>query len=283
MRLEVFLKEAVTSIEAIPRPRLSRSPTAGTCGRRACREDRAWPPRLPAGTGRGDAAGRSGPLPPPAPPEKKIVTRTKERYTAVQDLRAGGESISAIPRSLTPPCHARPPALRHGTPPGTSGGAPESGPTRTSVLPPLTALVADGDPTVADTPSVPAGPPSSIAVAGWSRTRSTCGPGVVQVEREREPPEQVVGEHDDACSKRPLTREQQVGEAQRPQDLAGHPDRRHRPVLFGKASDLQVEDAVEADHHAEAGEDLRVVLRRHRAKRNSHCGSTTAYRPQPRL
>ncbi|SRR6266508_2226850 len=149
MRLEVFLKEAVTSIEAIPRPRLSRSPTAGTCGRRACREDRAWPPRLPAGTGRGDAAGRSGPLPPPAPPEKKIVTRTKERYTAVQDLRAGGESISAIPRSLTPPCHARPPALRHGTPPGTSGGAPESGPTRTSVLPPLTALVADGDPTVA--------------------------------------------------------------------------------------------------------------------------------------
>jgi hypothetical protein len=36
----------------------------------------------------------------PAPPEKKIVTRTTQRYAAVQDLRAHGESISAIARSL---------------------------------------------------------------------------------------------------------------------------------------------------------------------------------------
>ena len=41
-----------------------------------------------------------GALAAPAPPEKKIVTRTKERYKAVQDLRAGGESISAISRRL---------------------------------------------------------------------------------------------------------------------------------------------------------------------------------------
>lgn len=46
------------------------------------------------------------PTPPPVEPatpallEKKIVTRTKERYQAVQDLRAAGESISAISRIL---------------------------------------------------------------------------------------------------------------------------------------------------------------------------------------
>jgi hypothetical protein len=36
---------------------------------------------------------------PPGPPEKKIVTRTTQRYAQIQDLRAKGESISAIARS----------------------------------------------------------------------------------------------------------------------------------------------------------------------------------------
>jgi transposase len=40
------------------------------------------------------------PLPSPAPPEKKIVTRTTQRYAQIQDLRAHGESISAISRRL---------------------------------------------------------------------------------------------------------------------------------------------------------------------------------------
>jgi transposase len=40
------------------------------------------------------------PLPAPAPPEKKIVTRTTQRYAQVQELRAHGESISAISRRL---------------------------------------------------------------------------------------------------------------------------------------------------------------------------------------
>ncbi|HEV8648018.1 MAG TPA: ISL3 family transposase [Actinomycetes bacterium] len=40
------------------------------------------------------------PSPATAPPEKKIVTRTTQRYAAVQELRAHGESISAISRSL---------------------------------------------------------------------------------------------------------------------------------------------------------------------------------------
>jgi transposase len=39
-------------------------------------------------------------LAPPAPVEKKIVTRTTKRYTQIQDLREHGESISAISRSL---------------------------------------------------------------------------------------------------------------------------------------------------------------------------------------
>jgi len=37
---------------------------------------------------------------PAGPPEKKIVTRTTQRYAQIQDLRAQGESISAISRSL---------------------------------------------------------------------------------------------------------------------------------------------------------------------------------------
>jgi transposase len=40
------------------------------------------------------------PAPLPPPPEKKIVTRTRKRYAQIQDLRAHGESISAIARSL---------------------------------------------------------------------------------------------------------------------------------------------------------------------------------------
>jgi len=40
------------------------------------------------------------PVPAAAPPEKKIVTRTTQRYTQVRELRGRGESISAISRSL---------------------------------------------------------------------------------------------------------------------------------------------------------------------------------------
>jgi transposase len=40
------------------------------------------------------------PLPAPAPPEKKIVTRTRKRYAEIQERHARGESISAISRSL---------------------------------------------------------------------------------------------------------------------------------------------------------------------------------------
>jgi transposase len=40
------------------------------------------------------------PLPAPAPADKKIVIRTTQRYAQIQDLRAHGESISAISRSL---------------------------------------------------------------------------------------------------------------------------------------------------------------------------------------
>lgn len=59
-------------------------------GHRACL--REAPPEVPAPTPVEPAA--------PAPPEKKIVTRTTQRYAQVQDLRAQGESISAISRSL---------------------------------------------------------------------------------------------------------------------------------------------------------------------------------------
>jgi hypothetical protein len=37
---------------------------------------------------------------PPGPPEKKIVTRTTQRYAQIQELRAHGNSIAAIARRL---------------------------------------------------------------------------------------------------------------------------------------------------------------------------------------
>jgi transposase len=40
------------------------------------------------------------PAPAVRPPEKKIVTRTTQRYAQIQELRAHGESIAAISRSL---------------------------------------------------------------------------------------------------------------------------------------------------------------------------------------
>ena len=53
-------------------------------------------PESPVPTSPADPA----PLPAPAPPEKQIVTRTTQRYAQVQELRAHGESISAISRRL---------------------------------------------------------------------------------------------------------------------------------------------------------------------------------------
>jgi transposase len=63
-------------------------------GHRAClREPVPETPALPA-------PAEPSPMAASAPLEKKIVTRTIQRYTQVQDLRARGESISAIARSL---------------------------------------------------------------------------------------------------------------------------------------------------------------------------------------
>jgi len=63
-------------------------------GHRGCLREPAQEP--PAPTPPADPA----PLPPAAPPEQKIVTRTRQRYAEVQDLRGHGESISAIARHL---------------------------------------------------------------------------------------------------------------------------------------------------------------------------------------
>src|SRR5262249_48133808 len=88
-------------------------------------------------------------------------------------------------------------------------------------------------------------------------------PGVVQVESERNPPDQVVRKTQDRARNRPLTAPDKIQQTERPQNLAQKPDRRQKPPALGNTCDLQIDYAVEADDHSQAGEDFRVVLQGH--------------------
>ena len=50
-----------------------------------------------------------------------------------------------------------------------------------------------------------------------------------------------------------------TGQTDRAEDLAREPDRGDRPSPFGIASDMEVKDAIQADHHREASENRRVI------------------------
>src|SRR6185295_3188266 len=88
-------------------------------------------------------------------------------------------------------------------------------------------------------------------------------PGVLQVEGERQPPDDIVGDAEEGRGGRPVAAEDQDREAERSEDLAGQADGREEEAALRDARHLEVEHAVEADHHREAGEDRRMVERRH--------------------
>src|SRR5262245_53998540 len=87
--------------------------------------------------------------------------------------------------------------------------------------------------------------------------------GVVQVESERTRPNQVVRKTQDRGCNRPLTAPDKIQQTDRSQNLAQKPDRRQKPPTLGNSCDLQVDDAVQADDHTQAGEDFRIVLQGH--------------------
>ena len=88
------------------------------------------------------------------------------------------------------------------------------------------------------------------------------GPGVVQVKREWNPPDEVVRQTEDDRRGGPRAAPDESGEADGAENLPRESDGGEQPAALGRARDLEIDDAVEADHHPEAGENLRVVLRR---------------------
>jgi len=84
-------------------------------------------------------------------------------------------------------------------------------------------------------------------------------PGVVEIQCERQPPDQIVGQAERYRSHRPVTRGDQDCEADGASDFADEADRRYAPTLLRRAGDIPVEQAIKPDHHREAGEDFGVV------------------------
>jgi hypothetical protein len=85
------------------------------------------------------------------------------------------------------------------------------------------------------------------------------GPGVTQVAGEWYPPDEVVGQDEDNGVRRPGSGEDQPGQAERAEDLAGQRDGGHQPAVGRAAGHVEVEDPVQAEHHAESGEYLRCI------------------------
>src|SRR5262249_37712701 len=92
---------------------------------------------------------------------------------------------------------------------------------------------------------------------------TTRRPGVIQVESEWNPPNEIVRCAQDHGRNRPLTAPDKIQPANRAKYLAQKPNRRQEPASLGNSGDLQIKDAVQADDHSQAGKDFRVVLQGH--------------------
>src|SRR5438132_8210757 len=94
---------------------------------------------------------------------------------------------------------------------------------------------------------------------GWQ----TPGPRVVQVERERDPPHEIVEHAENPRCDGPRPPPDQDRQAHRTQDLAEKSDHGQEPSTLGHPRDFEVEKAVQPDDHPEARKDRRVVQGRH--------------------
>src|ERR1044071_7963157 len=102
--------------------------------------------------------------------------------------------------------------------------------------------------------------------AARRQASTNLGPRVVEVEREGEPPDEVVREAEDDCRRGPRPTPDELREADGAENLSREPDGREQPAALGRARHLEVDNPVEPDDHPEAGENLRVVLRGQRSE-----------------
>src|ERR1700749_4529245 len=70
-------------------------------------------------------------------------------------------------------------------------------------------------------------------------------PSVVEVEREGNPPDEVVGEAEDDCGGSPAAAPDELREADGAEDFSREPHGREQPAALGRARDFEIDDAVE--------------------------------------
>lgn len=58
----------------------------------------------------------------------------------------------------------------------------------------------------------------------------------------------------------------ELNQTNRAEDFAEQPDSGDEPAALRHARDFEIKNALQPDHHAQTGEDLRVVLQRHPRK-----------------
>ena len=85
----------------------------------------------------------------------------------------------------------------------------------------------------------------------------------MEVEGKRDPPDQIIGEAEHEGGGRPDSLEEKDAQPDRSQDFSDQSDGGKQPSAFRQARDLEIENAVKSDHHAEAREDLRMIRQRH--------------------
>src|SRR5438132_13796089 len=90
---------------------------------------------------------------------------------------------------------------------------------------------------------------------GWQMP----GPRVVQVEREWDPPHEIVEHAENPRGDGPRPTPEQDHQAQRTQDLAEEADRGQKPSTLGHACDFEVEKPIQPDDHPQARKDRRVI------------------------
>src|SRR5215213_2588501 len=93
--------------------------------------------------------------------------------------------------------------------------------------------------------------------------RCGCTSCINEVKSERDPPDEVVRDAEDDALQRPRAGRDQLGEPDRAEDFAEEADRGDGGAALGMTRDLPIEEAVDADDHGQAGEDLRMIRKGH--------------------
>lgn len=97
----------------------------------------------------------------------------------------------------------------------------------------------------------------ALSLMWRARRRENSGDSEIpQIAREGPPPGEVVADRDKEGTDRPAPLAHRESQAGGSEHLAHQPDGSDQTAVLGSSGDIEVEDAVEGDHHAEAGADL---------------------------